>query len=355
MSLREGMMGEEKVYSTQEAAEKLGVHPQTLKNWIYEGKIKTKKTVGGRHRIKETQLKYLRNLPEIDLIEQLLHQFVDDIAEDKDPWEAGWIEIHESEVEELDKKGLIENPKQHSLIRITPRIGLKDKIKDEYGERAFERLEKEGALSICSRGEIAWDIVKFIDYAIDDSLLQLGIFVIGWERMLRTSGFPASIDLVLEEGFSPEEWNVQSVETTWELAHLASREWWDTESPKEAIKALENEEMPTPAVSEGSNLNMEGVKKVLGWDELLKVLGKEESLTLAFPWYADYLCEENGVPYPEGFLTVQEGTWRTLEEKFTKNRSDMISEVQEAVEELEERVEDGRLTTALGEIIRYPW
>ena len=44
------------VLTTREAAESLKVTPQTIKNYIYRGKIKAHKTPGGRHRILRSDL-----------------------------------------------------------------------------------------------------------------------------------------------------------------------------------------------------------------------------------------------------------------------------------------------------------
>lgn len=42
--------------SVREAADRLGVAYSTLKQWIYEGSIRTTKTRGGHHRISESEI-----------------------------------------------------------------------------------------------------------------------------------------------------------------------------------------------------------------------------------------------------------------------------------------------------------
>jgi molybdopterin-binding protein len=49
-------MPAEKLFSSREAAQVLGVSYPTLKTWIYKKKIRTIKTAGGHHRIPESQL-----------------------------------------------------------------------------------------------------------------------------------------------------------------------------------------------------------------------------------------------------------------------------------------------------------
>lgn len=49
-------MAAEKMFSPREASKVLGISYATLKLWIYKSKIRTIKTVGGHHRIPESQL-----------------------------------------------------------------------------------------------------------------------------------------------------------------------------------------------------------------------------------------------------------------------------------------------------------
>src|SRR5579872_5962675 len=54
-----------KLFSPREAAQVLGISYPTLKQWIYKGKIRTVKTVGGHHRIPEPQIdKFLHRATE---------------------------------------------------------------------------------------------------------------------------------------------------------------------------------------------------------------------------------------------------------------------------------------------------
>ena len=46
-----------RLHPPQETARILGISRSTLKNWIYAGKLRTMKTVGGHHRILEEDIK----------------------------------------------------------------------------------------------------------------------------------------------------------------------------------------------------------------------------------------------------------------------------------------------------------
>jgi excisionase family DNA binding protein len=54
----------QKLYRVGKAASNLGVTVQTLKNWIYAGKIQSLKTAGGEHRIPESEIKRILGIKE---------------------------------------------------------------------------------------------------------------------------------------------------------------------------------------------------------------------------------------------------------------------------------------------------
>nr|MDO8082220.1 IS607 family transposase [Candidatus Freyarchaeota archaeon] len=56
-------MKEEKLYSTGKTAKMLGIHFLTLKKWIYKGKVKAVKTLGGQYRIPESEIRRLLGQP----------------------------------------------------------------------------------------------------------------------------------------------------------------------------------------------------------------------------------------------------------------------------------------------------
>lgn len=56
-------MREEKLYSAGKAAKLLGIHFNTMKKWIYAGKVEAIKTLGGQYRIPESEIKRLLGQP----------------------------------------------------------------------------------------------------------------------------------------------------------------------------------------------------------------------------------------------------------------------------------------------------
>ena len=53
----------EKLYRIGKAAKQLGVTIQTVRNWIYSGKVQTLRTAGGEHRIPESEIRRILGIP----------------------------------------------------------------------------------------------------------------------------------------------------------------------------------------------------------------------------------------------------------------------------------------------------
>lgn len=55
-----------KSFKTKDAAEQIGISYPTIKQWIYEGKIKSIKTPGGHHRISEDEIRRITGEKELE-------------------------------------------------------------------------------------------------------------------------------------------------------------------------------------------------------------------------------------------------------------------------------------------------
>ena len=54
------------------AADRLGVGYSTLKQWIYQGRVRTTHTAGGHHRISDAEIDRLQRIP-VTLRDQVVH------------------------------------------------------------------------------------------------------------------------------------------------------------------------------------------------------------------------------------------------------------------------------------------
>jgi putative resolvase len=57
----------ERLLTLQEACRRLGIHPNTLRRWDKQGKIRVVRTVGGRRRIPESELERLMGFVKPDV------------------------------------------------------------------------------------------------------------------------------------------------------------------------------------------------------------------------------------------------------------------------------------------------
>lgn len=56
----------EKFLSLGEACERLGIHPNTLRKWDREGKVRVVRTVGGKRRVPESEVERLMGIVKPD-------------------------------------------------------------------------------------------------------------------------------------------------------------------------------------------------------------------------------------------------------------------------------------------------
>jgi len=54
----------ERLYTMKEASKLLGVHVKTIQKWDREGKIKCVRTIGGKRRVPETEIKRILGIHE---------------------------------------------------------------------------------------------------------------------------------------------------------------------------------------------------------------------------------------------------------------------------------------------------
>jgi putative resolvase len=73
---------------TGQVAERLGVHPDTVKRWVRAGKLNVVKTPGGRNLIPEIEVEKVLTLNALKEEEQALKSDISDIDAQIELWEA---------------------------------------------------------------------------------------------------------------------------------------------------------------------------------------------------------------------------------------------------------------------------
>jgi excisionase family DNA binding protein/putative nucleotidyltransferase with HDIG domain len=174
---------QKEILRVREVAELLNVTTQTIKNYIYSGKLKALKTPGGHHRIRRSDLKeigYLEDLPGEEgrlsreelyqLYKELLSSYVETIKallkalESRDTITSG----HSQRVAEYSKAvaqklGLSLTEKRNmelaSLLHDVGKIGISENILGKPGKLTDQELSM-----IKNHSEIGGDIVDKVEF-----------------------------------------------------------------------------------------------------------------------------------------------------------------------------------------------
>lgn len=110
----------ERLYTLKEACLLLGLHPRTVQKWDKQGKIKVVRTIGGRRRIPESEIRRLQGEKGIRSV--IGYARVSSVAQKEDL---------ERQVEYLRKRGVQEiitdigsglNGKRKELLRLLDRV-----------------------------------------------------------------------------------------------------------------------------------------------------------------------------------------------------------------------------------------
>jgi hypothetical protein len=278
----------------------------------------------------------------IELLKELMKHFIDDVERGTHPFQAGWITAEGPEVNVLISSGFAQ--KGEKGIRLVFDKLLQKEFSDSWDDEAEELVY------ICTDIARAVQVEKSLNQVrsnLERSLqLQAGIVVVGWWRMLETSGFPVVVDEVLREGFSPDKWYLEAPKTSLHLALTVAKKWYvDVEKALESVR-----EFSFFVQTNAKTDVVEKVMKVLRWENALKVFSQSESKALAFLWYADYLSALGGVCYSEAVTFVQRRAWELLMENLKKTKSEIVDEVEQMINEL-----PSLELISWAEIIRFPW
>ncbi len=158
----------EALYSLKVAAERLGVHPVTLRRWAESGKIETVRTPGGHRRFSEAEIRRLMqktDLPEVESIgEKLRESAMTTTRKDIETHQAGWInEIAEKDREE---KRLLGRRLMGLLIQF---VGTEEDNGEEILEEA-RVIARIYAKSVVMSGISLQDALKAVNFFRDHIL-----------------------------------------------------------------------------------------------------------------------------------------------------------------------------------------
>lgn len=280
----------------------------------------------------------------VQLLKQLLRQFIDDVEKGKVVEEAGWMKT-DDEVEYLLKRlGLYEGSTRGVRVSLHKPLP-EDLLKTEEGD-------------IFSDMQLAIKIRNLVSELGRNQSLRTGAEISGFAYMLDASEFPVLSYRLFREGFSShDEWHTSASNSVYLLISLAARKLWGVGSLEEAFKPLRHSSLPALEIrKQDKGKDADRVKKVLKWDEVLEIINRNTCEAMGFLWYVDRLIILEGIRYPESKVLVQERAWKMLEEKTGKSIRELRSAVIEDVDRVErETLDQDFAIVSWHEILRLPW
>jgi hypothetical protein len=280
---------------------------------------------------------------DVETLKKLLRQFIDDVERGKAIEEAGWVKTERGVKHLLERLGLYEGSTQG--VRISLYNPLPKALLRTHEGEIFSDMQR----SIKVRGLI-------LKLGREQSL-QTGAEISGFAYMLGASEFPVFSHRVFYNGFSSiDEWHTSVSKATYSLTLLSARKIWAVEGIEKMLEPLRHLSLPTFEAKQIEQKVIDKVRKVLAWDEMLKIIDGNVCKIMGFLWYVDRLMILEGICYPESMVLVQERAWKMVEEKTGKS----IQELRNAVMEDVDRVEKGTLDQGFAiaswhEILRLPW
>ncbi|MCS7109581.1 MAG: hypothetical protein NZ903_02180 [Candidatus Micrarchaeota archaeon] len=272
-------------------------------------------------------------------------KFLDDVEKGIDPIDAGWTEEPCIEFHPFIEKGVCEV--RNAKVRIAFRL---------LDKEIYKHLDKDGRWLVEAHNEIvnAKNVLNEIVQTINDTVFQPAIVLLGWKRMLSTSGFPVLIDRVLKAGFTIDKWVVTATRSSDVLSLKVVQRWWDE---NEVINGLNK-------FSAKRDLNLEAkfarkVMEILKWDQVTASLNKNLATALGILWFAD--SKFANLMFPESTVYVQKEIWNVVEkivgEKSETIRNDLIETIKDLEAVTGEKDKLGRLCPIAqwSFIIRLPW
>ena len=281
---------------------------------------------------------------DVELLKQLLRQFIDDVDRRKAIETAGWMKTEPGVERLLKKLGLYEGSAQGVRVSLHNPL-TKDLLRTDEGNR-FSDIQ------------LAIKIRELFPKLGTEQSLQTGAEISGFAYMLEASQFPVFSHRLFQEGFSSvDEWYTNLSTAKCFLTLLTARKMWAVDNVEKALESLRCLSLPTFETKKpGEQKDIERVRKVLKWDEVLEIIDANTCKVMGFLWYVDHLMILEGIRYPESRVLVQEEAWKMLAEKTGKSIQELRTAVLEVVDRVErETTDQGYAIASWHEILRLPW
>ena len=188
-----------------------------------------------------------------------------------------------------------------------------------------------------NRVKRALEILSTIESSLRTDTTDWGhIKVLGWWKMLESSGMPASVDAVLRAGFSPRDWIVTATQASAQLALEMGGRHGSKVTLKDALGTFSgfaaNKAAPFEIPPEVDSLTLGRVIKVLAWSEIKESTPEHVERGLGLAWFCYTLWASLGLlpVNPQSCAELSEGLHLVLE-RGTGFKEDSIDEVVDAL------------------------
>jgi len=166
------------------------------------------------------------------------------------------------------------------------------------------------------------------------------IVALGWWKMLESSGMPALIDDILNEGFSPEDWAIKAASSSTELALSVSQKLGEINEFNDAINFLRQIKIPIDDITLPSPVDQDDVqrvKKILKWIDIEEELTEPIIKTLGFLWFSfSVLNSTNSFSLSnESIIKLYKVIWDAVEKILGKSKSELLNELESVMDKFD--------------------
>jgi len=280
-----------------------------------------------------------------EAIEKMFHALSNDLGNGVSEEKAGWRPFSDFEVGPLDQSELLRRSIVERNSRGQFRLNFRNgRIRQEFKKfnQQFEQLDcfLEDTEKLNEAQRILTQITEMLQSAPE---YWTYIIALGWWRMLELSEFPAKIDDIFNEGFSPEDWMIKAPRCAFELALNIASKYGEIDGFKEALDSLERQGIHTSQSFVPLSLigrdEVQKVMRVLKWEEIKEELADFNVKMLGFLWTLYFVLQnENLLPSSVEFsLKLNQMMWNNAENTFGKKQQDLLSNLGNTLERLNER------------------
>ena len=296
----------------------------------------------------------------IEVIERMFEALFDDLSSAMTAEEAGWRVPNQFGIMQTVQGGLLSSAIIERNSKGEVRLNFKNYRTRQEVKRTFtlqnDQLEyflnaKTDEIKVNKAQETLNQIIEIVQQSPSSWTY---IVALGWWKMLESSGMPALIDDLLNEGFSPEDWTIKAVRCSSELALGVSQKLGEIDEFNDAINflrqikiSMDDITLPSPVDQD----DVQRVKKILKWGGIEEELTEPVIKTLGFSWFS-FLVSDCANLFPlsnESIIKLYKVIWDAVEKLLGESKSELLNELENTMS-----IYESNQITWTSDIIRIP-